>query len=116
MIVVIAYLLIANFIRRSTNIVRSVVIHGLILNIDSLDFITNQNTAMAISYKRNRDYSRQFNWTYELKEDLYGCYKKAKEDPKLVYMKRMKEYGGEIHPELKTLMLTKYSETQNNNN
>ena len=34
---------------------------------------------MTVSYKRNRDYSKQFNWTYELKENLYGCYKKAKE-------------------------------------
>ena len=81
-----------NFIRISTNIIRSGIVHGLILNIDSLYFVTNQNTAMAVSYKGNRDYSKQFNWTYELKEDLYGCYEKAKEDPKLGYMKRMKEY------------------------
>ena len=55
---------------------------------------------MAVSYKRNRNYSKQFNWTYELKENLYGCYKKGKEDPKLGYMKRMKEYWDEIHPGL----------------
>ena len=45
-------------------------------------------------------YSKQLNWTYERKEDLYGCYKKANEDPQLGYMKRMKEYCDEIHPEL----------------
>ena len=89
---------------------------------------------MTVSYKRNRDYSKQFNWTYELKENLYGCYKKAKEDPKLGYMKHTKEYWDDIHPELvffternlreqatrieknKTVMATEYSQTQNNNN
>ena len=43
---------------------------------------------MAVCYKRNRDYPKQFKWTYKLKEDLYSCYKKAKEDPKLACMKR----------------------------
>ena len=38
---------------------------------------------------RNRDYLKQLNWAYELKDDLYCCYKKAKEDPRLGYMKRM---------------------------
>ena len=52
------------------------------------------------SYRRNRDYSKQFNWTYELKQDVYKCYLKAKEDPRLGYMKRMKRYWDEIHPEL----------------
>ena len=101
-IVIIAYLLRVHFIRRSNNIVRSRIIHGLTLNIDSLilDFIANQNAAMAVSYKRRRDYSKQLNWTYEPKQDLYGCYKKANEDLKLGYMKRMKEYWDEIHPEI----------------
>ena len=49
-----------------------VIIHGLILNIDFLNFVTNQNTETAVSYRRNRDYSNQFDWTYKLKEDLYG--------------------------------------------
>ena len=89
---------------------------------------------MAVSYKRKRDYSKQFNWTYELKEDLYGWYKKAKEDLKLRHMKRMKEYWDEIHPEFaffternlreqatrieknQTIITTEYSQTQNNNN
>ena len=83
---------------------------------------------------RETDHSKKFNWTYELKEDLYGCYKKAKKDPKLRYMKRMKEYWDEIHLELvffternlreqetgiekdRTVMATEYSQTQNNNN
>ena len=51
-IVVTAYLLRVKFIQSSNNIVRSGIIHSLILNID---FIANQNTAMAVSYKRNRD-------------------------------------------------------------
>ena len=55
---------------------------------------------MAVSYRRNRDYSKQFNWTFELKEDLYACYKKAKEDPKLGYMKHMESYWDKMHPEL----------------
>ena len=45
-------------------------------------------------------YPKQLNWTYEPKEDLYGCYKRANEDLKLGYMKRMNEYCDEIHPQL----------------
>ena len=38
--------------------------------------------------------------SYALKKDLHGCYKKAKEDSKMKYMKRVKEYLNETHPEL----------------
>ena len=54
----------------------------------------------SVSYRRNRDYSKSFAWTYELNKDLYKCYVKAKEDPKIGYMNRLKEYWEEIHPEL----------------
>ena len=26
------------------------------------------------SYRRNRDYSKSFKWTYDLDKDLYECY------------------------------------------
>ena len=51
------------------------------------------------SYRRNRDYSTHFNWTYDLKRDVYRCYLMAKEDPRIGYMKRLKEKWDEIHPE-----------------
>ena len=52
------------------------------------------------SYRRNRDYSKQFTWTYELNEDLYKCYVKAKEDRRIGYMNRLKNYWDKIHPQL----------------
>ena len=52
------------------------------------------------SYCRNRDYVNQFTWTYELNEDLYKCYVKAKEDRRIGYMNRLKNYWDEIHPQL----------------
>ena len=55
---------------------------------------------MGVSYRRNRNYKNQFKWTYELNEDLYKCYPKAKSDPKIGYMNRMKNLWDEIHPEL----------------
>ena len=54
----------------------------------------------SVSYRRNRDYSKSFALTYELNKDLYKCHVKAKEDPKIGYMNRLKEYWEEIHPEL----------------
>ena len=51
------------------------------------------------SYRRNRDYSTHFNWTYDLKRDVYRCYLMVKEDPRIGYMKRLKEKWDEIHPE-----------------
>ena len=55
------------------------------------------------SYRRNRDYSKQFDWTYDLKKDVYNCYLKAKEDPKIGYMKRLKKYWDELHSEFNFL-------------
>lgn len=55
---------------------------------------------MPASYLRNRDYSRQFNWTEPLNDDILQCYIRAKSDPSKGYMKRMKNYWDELHPEL----------------
>ena len=38
-------------------------------------------------------------WTYELNRDVYQCYIKARENPKIGYMKRMKQYWDNLHPE-----------------
>ena len=51
------------------------------------------------SYRRNPDYYRNFNWTSDLKRDVYHCYLTAKEGPRIGYMKRLKEKWDEIHPE-----------------
>ena len=53
-----------------------------------------------VSCRRNRDYSKQFEWTYEPNEDLHRCYNKARKDPRIGYMNRLKSYWDEIHPEL----------------
>ena len=60
----------------------------------------NTNTTTSVSYRRDRDYSKQFKWTYELNKDLYNCYTKARENPKKGYMKRMKVLWDDLHPEL----------------
>ena len=53
-----------------------------------------------ISTRRNRNYSTQFTWSYELNVDLYNnCYKKAREDPSIGYMNRMKNLWDILHPE-----------------
>ena len=51
------------------------------------------------SYRRNRDYSTNFNWTYGLRRDVYQCYLTAKENPRIGHMKRMKEKWDKIHSE-----------------
>ena len=53
-----------------------------------------------VSYRQNRDYSKQFECTYELTEDLHRSYNKARKDPTIGYMNRLKLYWDEIHPEL----------------
>ena len=54
----------------------------------------------SVSYRRNRDYSKQFSWTYELNQDLYECYTEARKNPKRGYMERTKKMWDELHPEL----------------
>ena len=56
-------------------------------------------TKMSVSYRRNRDYTKQFDWTYNLNCDLYNCYTKTKENLAIGYMKRMKHNWDTIHPE-----------------
>lgn len=53
----------------------------------------------TVSYRRNRDYSKQFNWSYELNKDLFECYIEAKDQPGRGYMKRMKNMWDNLHPE-----------------
>ena len=36
----------------------------------------------SVSYRRNTDYSKQFNWAYELNVNLYKYYTQAREVPK----------------------------------
>ena len=61
--------------------------------------MATRNQIRHFSYKRNRNYSIHFNWTYELNCDLYKCYIKAKEDPSVGYMRRLKTNWLEMHPE-----------------
>ena len=48
-----------------------------------------------VSYRQNRDYSK-----HELNEDLHKSYNKARKNPTIGYMNRLKLYWDEIHPEL----------------
>ena len=57
------------------------------------------NKTKPVSYRRNRGYSTHFKWTYELNFDVYNCYIRAREDPSIGYMKQLKKYWDEIHPE-----------------
>ena len=57
-------------------------------------------TTKTVSYRRNRDHKNQFNWTYELNNDLLDCYTKAREDPSKGYMKKIKNLWDTLHPEL----------------
>ena len=61
---------------------------------------SNTNTTTSVSYRRDRDYSKQFKWTYELNKDLYNYYTRARENPKKGYTKRMKVLWDDLHPEL----------------
>ena len=54
----------------------------------------------SVSYQRKRDYTNGFTWTYELNQDVFQCYKKARENPSIGYMKRLKLYWDDMHPEL----------------
>ena len=53
-----------------------------------------------VSYRQNSDYSKQFECKYELNEYLRRSYNKARKDPTIGYMNRLKLYWDEIHPEL----------------
>ena len=62
--------------------------------------MTTRNQTKKVSYRRDRDYTTAFEWTYELNRDVYSCYEKARADPAIGYMKRMKKLWDEMHPEL----------------
>ena len=57
-------------------------------------------TTKSISYRRNRNYKKQLNWTYELNKDLFDCYNEAREDPSKGYMKSLKILWDTPHSEL----------------
>ena len=60
-------------------------------------------TKKSVSYRRNPDYTKQFDWNYGLNCDTYKCYTQAKENPDIGYMKRMKQNWGTICPEFSHL-------------
>ena len=40
-----------------------------------------------------------FVWTHELNHEVYQFYTKARENPKISYIKRVKQYWENLHPE-----------------
>ena len=64
--------------------------------------MATQKKTKNVSYRKNRDYTSSFTWTYELNQDVYHCYTKAKENPAVGYTKRLKKLWDEKHPELDT--------------
>ena len=60
---------------------------------------TNEKSK-SVSLKRNHDYMTHFVWTYELNCDVYQCYTKARQNPKIGYMKRMMQYWDNLPPEI----------------
>ena len=60
---------------------------------------TKQNTK-SVSYHRNHNYSKHFEWAYELNRDVYRCYTQARSDPRIGYMKRQNQHWDELHPDL----------------
>ena len=57
--------------------------------------VINRLTIVVVS---NGDYSRQFDWTYDLKRDVFNCYIKARENKSIGYMKRLNSYWDKVHP------------------
>ena len=67
--------------------------------------------ARALQCQRpNREKEKKIEWTYELNQDLYKCYKEADRDT-LGYMERMKGLWDERHPTLSEVS-SKYLRTQ----
>ena len=71
--------------------------------LESLSYITMIEKCVThhrkpVSYLRNRDFSKQFNWT-QLNEDVYNCYNKAKSDTEIDHMNHVKLYWDELCPE-----------------
>ena len=57
------------------------------------------------NYRRNRDYTNDFSWTYELKRNVHRCYVEARNDNSIGYMKRLKRLWDKMHPECNFLNL-----------
>lgn len=53
-----------------------------------------------VSYRKNRDYKKQCNWTCKLNKDLIGYYTKTREYPNKGNMKRMKNIWDTLHTKL----------------
>ena len=62
--------------------------------------MTTKQKTKSICYRRNRDYTNHFEWSYELIRDVYQCYLKAGQISTIGYIKRMKKYWDELHPQL----------------
>ena len=60
---------------------------------------TQENTKL-VSYRKNRNYTKHFEWTYKLNRDVYRCYTQARSDPETGYIKYLKKYWGEFHYDL----------------
>ena len=50
---------------------------------------TQENTKL-VSYRKNRNYTKHFEWTYKLNRDVYRCYTQARSDPETGYIKYLK--------------------------
>ena len=81
------------------NIVGKLVIKETFLYLFSNIISTKRNTE-SVSFRRNGNYRRHFEWTYELNRDVYKCYTQARSDPRIGYMKRIKKHWDELHPDL----------------
>ena len=60
-------------------------------------------TKESVGYRRNRNYTKQIDWIYDLNCDLYNCYMEPKENPAIGYMKCMIRNWDIIHPEFSHL-------------
>ena len=58
----------------------------------------------TVSYRRNRDYSKSFKWTYELDKDLFTYYEQAKLNPRNRYMNSLKTNWHEMLKILETIL------------
>ena len=52
---------------------------------------TKQNTKL-VSYRRNRDYTKHFEWTYKLNRDVYRCIQYSAIIALLDYNNALKEF------------------------
>ena len=60
---------------------------------------TKQNTK-SVFYRRNGNYTKHFEWAYELNTEVYRCYTQARSDPRIGYMKCLKKHWNELHADV----------------